>query len=594
MHQAPCRTRRKPCEPEHDATRVVAQFVESIRQSDTTSYGTNTEDAATIALRLLNGRLITQVVNTIRHSDTTQPLQPEERRTPDNFGGVCVFNMAYPAFIGNGWWATIDPVTHHEYYYTADGEVSWERPPVHDDDSSSRGELLSPGSARGLQRHPSASFFPASPRPFGKQVSARDVLVAAAARRVRSDSSGLELGLEAPSPMGSVGAASPRLPTPRKKTFRVQVLSARPDGVSGEEGSAATGTKGRGAANPRAEADAPPRNPHHLLSSSTARRSSIGTEGHTSTARGRGNEAEGYTVTASSEGNGTEGRAATRSLAAVSKYASEAVMGELPRKRSFRTPTASAGGTSTRWGGASTGPGKLGGGSGRASAPLASLRSPAANGFRGRQMRRASLTLSQTGLIQSVLQQAASGVGAAPKVRMLSEALTAGGSAAGGYVDLAAFSDAFSTYLEIDDPVLLSTYFRGFKPVVHVDTVLSRLTALTHGTVKDAVSFAWDCYSNPDGFIEVGEFVSLVCAAVTAQAKRKGTRINTPRLRERVYGLISSIAHSWGSEKLSKDEFEDFVLTHEVELLAACSEVLEAGSGGEASPQMKTSGRAPS
>lgn len=201
---------------------------------------------------------------------------------------------------------------------------------------------------------------------------------------------------------------------------------------------------------------------------------------------------------------------------------------------------------------------------------------------RSRALRRSSLTLADSSLVQSVLQRAASEAGAGPKLGMLRKALD-DASDANGYVDFPAFAAAMSAFLEIDDNALLMSYFRGMKPVVHSDRVLTRIARLTDGTVRDAIAFAFSCFdADGDGFVEASDFVSLVQATVTARMRRRGSApTDYDRLRTQLTALFLAERRDWGATKMSLAEFEDFVLRHEGELVAACEGTAPAAGGSE-------------
>jgi Ca2+-binding EF-hand superfamily protein len=156
-------------------------------------------------------------------------------------------------------------------------------------------------------------------------------------------------------------------------------------------------------------------------------------------------------------------------------------------------------------------------------------------------------------------------------------------SDANGYVDFPAFAAAMSAFLEIDDNALLMSYFRGMKPVVHSDRVLTRIARLTDGTVRDAISFAFSCFdADGDGFVEASDFVSLVQATVTARIRRRGSApADYDRLRTQLTALFLAERRDWGATKMSLAEFEDFVLRHEGELVAACEGSAPAASGAD-------------
>lgn len=199
---------------------------------------------------------------------------------------------------------------------------------------------------------------------------------------------------------------------------------------------------------------------------------------------------------------------------------------------------------------------------------------------RSKSMRRSSLSIADTSLVTSLLQRVASEAGAGPKLAMLRRSLEAAADA-GGYVDYAAFAAAMRSSLEIDDPALLTSYFRAMRPVVHTQTVMTRIARLTEGTVRDALGFAFSCFdADGDGFIEASDFVNLVQATVTAQAQRRGVHsVDYARLRTELGALFIAQGTTWAEGKLSKSEFEDFILENETALVEACN----AASGGATS-----------
>lgn len=192
-------------------------------------------------------------------------------------------------------------------------------------------------------------------------------------------------------------------------------------------------------------------------------------------------------------------------------------------------------------------------------------------------MRRSSLSIADTSLVTSLLQRVASEAGSGPKLAMLRRQLESAADA-GGYVDFAAFASAMRSSLEIDDSALLTSYFRAMRPVVHTQTVMSRIARLTEGTVRDALGFAFSCFdADGDGFIESSDFVNLVQATVTAQAQRRGVHtVDYSRLRTELAALFIAQGTTWAEGKLSKSEFEDFILENEAALVEACN----AASGG--------------
>lgn len=179
-------------------------------------------------------------------------------------------------------------------------------------------------------------------------------------------------------------------------------------------------------------------------------------------------------------------------------------------------------------------------------------------------MRRSSLVMATSSLAPAVLQQTATGAGAGPRLAMLNDALRRAGADAGGYVDFTAFSGALSRFLEVDNHVLLQAFFRACKPKVHIDAITAQLNAITHGTLRDAISFAFDCYdTDGDGYVALDEWLKLAEATVVAQVQRAGKRTDTVKLKRQLKELFDAGAHDWGNEIMSRAEFVDFVITHE-------------------------------
>jgi Ca2+-binding EF-hand superfamily protein len=191
---------------------------------------------------------------------------------------------------------------------------------------------------------------------------------------------------------------------------------------------------------------------------------------------------------------------------------------------------------------------------------------------RARLLRRPSMSMKESGLVHSVLQRAASTAGSATKLNLLKKTLESY-SDEHGFVDFASFKEAFGGLLEIDDPVLLASYFRAMEPKVKVSTVMNKIERLTSGTVRDTITFAFAAFDeHGTGFIDRASFVHLVMSTIKGSASHDHSHHDhhdaDRSLEEKLAALFDSTTHEWGADKMSKSEFEDFVLSHEGELNA--------------------------
>lgn len=498
-----------------------------------------------------------------------------------------------PVYVGGGWWRVLDGGSGLHYYYTADGTTSWEAPdplgpsPLPPNSDSGSGMPSSLTSPRGSVLRP-ASFSLAAPgspeRTLIRAPSARDVLLAAAARRARGDSGvvGSPVPPATPRPPPRTGGASSRVP-PFSRGASSSHLTAASASASAIVGSRAP------ALSLGSHSELPPiALPPSLLTTPTPTSTPGSSSSAVSATRpiavpaSRRPSIERKLLSSkAAHGAATAAAAAAAATGAASPIAAVGVSTTAapPPAADDAAESTTADGSAAR--ARRTRVGAAAAATAAAAASSAAAKpGPAVHVVKARAMRRSSLTLLNSGLAPGVLQAAATGTNAPRKLSMLSVALTeAGGD--GGYVDFGAFCTAFSTYLEVDDFTLLAAYFRAFQPVVAVNNIMAGLTALTTGEVRDVMAFAWECYRRPDGYIDVGEFADMLVAAVSAQARSRGVRVaDVSALRAGALRLLASVDHAWGAQRLSKDEFESFVLMHEAELLALSASAVEGGDGG--------------